>query len=189
MWNYDCIYQCIGYPPPYLVAIRIHSCAEFGLDAYPKVFTACKGRENLAGSPATTLIAPPTCERFLLWRHGPAVFVATWRAASRSKTPRRDSRRHIAPQNTPARFAKTIRHASKRRSVPRRYVFEKWNCIIKKSLPERKGKGPLKRLNPDENFTEVSLLEYGDLKPILLFLGGRSDAACRIVIPLYAVPH
>ena len=95
----------------------------------------------------------------------------------------------VALQNTPARFAKTIRHASKRRSVPRRYVFEKWNCIIKKSLPERKGKGPLKRLNPDENFTEVSLLEYGDLKPILLFLGGRSDAACCVVIPLYAVPH
>ena len=28
----------------------------------------------------------------------------------------------------------------------------------------------------------ISLLEYGGLKPILPFLGGRSDAACRVVI-------
>ena len=32
------------------------------------------------------------------------------------------------------------------------------------------------------------LLECGGLKPILPFLGGRSDAACRVVIPLYAIP-
>ena len=31
-------------------------------------------------------------------------------------------------------------------------------------------------------FWEGSLLEYGGLKPILPFLGGRSDAACRVVI-------
>ena len=30
----------------------------------------------------------------------------------------------------------------------------------------------------------VSLLEYGGLKPILPFLGGRSDAACRVVIKI-----
>ena len=30
--------------------------------------------------------------------------------------------------------------------------------------------------------------EYGGLKPILPFLGGRSDAACRIAIRLHAVP-
>ena len=31
-------------------------------------------------------------------------------------------------------------------------------------------------------FWEGSLLKYGGLKPILPFLGGRSDAACRVVI-------
>ena len=31
-----------------------------------------------------------------------------------------------------------------------------------------------------------SLLEYGGLNPILTFLGGRSDAACRVVIRLHA---
>jgi len=30
---------------------------------------------------------------------------------------------------------------------------------------------------------EGSLLEYGGLEPILPFLGGRSDAACRVVAP------
>ena len=30
-----------------------------------------------------------------------------------------------------------------------------------------------------------SLLECGDLKPILPFLGGRSDAACRVAIRLH----
>ena len=37
-------------------------------------------------------------------------------------------------------------------------------------------------------FAAVSLLEYGGLQPILPFLGGRSDAACRVVIHLYAIP-
>ncbi len=37
-------------------------------------------------------------------------------------------------------------------------------------------------------FAAVSLLEYGGLKPILPFLGGRSDAARRVVIHLYAIP-
>ena len=36
---------------------------------------------------------------------------------------------------------------------------------------------------------EGSLLEYGGLQPILPFLGGRSDAACRVVIRLHAVPQ
>ena len=31
-------------------------------------------------------------------------------------------------------------------------------------------------------FRRGSLLEYGGLKPILPFLGERSDAACRVVI-------
>ena len=31
-------------------------------------------------------------------------------------------------------------------------------------------------------FAAVSLLEYDGLQPILPFLGGRSDAACRVVI-------
>ena len=33
----------------------------------------------------------------------------------------------------------------------------------------------------------ISLLEYGGLNPILPFLGGRSDAACRVVIFLHDV--
>ncbi len=31
-------------------------------------------------------------------------------------------------------------------------------------------------------FAAISLLEYGGLQPILPFLGGRSDVACRVVI-------
>ena len=38
------------------------------------------------------------------------------------------------------------------------------------------------RLTPYESFAAVSLLEYGGLKHILPFLGGRSDAARRVVI-------
>ena len=30
-------------------------------------------------------------------------------------------------------------------------------------------------------------MEYGGLNPILPFLGGRSDAACRVVVPSFAV--
>ena len=35
---------------------------------------------------------------------------------------------------------------------------------------------------------EDPLLDYGGLNPIPRFLEGRSDAACRVVIPLYAFP-
>ena len=37
-----------------------------------------------------------------------------------------------------------------------------------------------KSLTPYGPFAAVSLLECGGLKPILPFLGGRSDAACRV---------
>ena len=37
-------------------------------------------------------------------------------------------------------------------------------------------------------FWEDSLLEYGGLKPILPFLGGRSDAARRVVIQSSRLP-
>ena len=43
-------------------------------------------------------------------------------------------------------------------------------------------------IEPHGPFAAVPLLEYGGLKPILPFLGGRSDAARRIVIRLYAIP-
>ena len=66
-------------------------------------------------------------------------------------------------------------------------VFEKWNFLIENDLRARR-ENPPKRLNLYRPFAAVSLLEYGGLKPILQFLGGRSDAACRVVIPLYAVP-
>ena len=37
-------------------------------------------------------------------------------------------------------------------------------------------------MNPYGSFAAISLLEYGGLKPILTFLEGRSDAACRVVV-------
>ena len=58
--------------------------------------------------------------------------------------------------------------------------FEKWNCLIETYLPVRRGF--YKRLNLSGPFAAVSLLEYGGLNPILPFLGGRSDAARRVVI-------
>ena len=44
-----------------------------------------------------------------------------------------------------------------------------------------------KSLTPYGPFAAGSLLEYGGLNPILPFLGGRSDAARRVVIFLHAV--
>ena len=43
------------------------------------------------------------------------------------------------------------------------------------------GKPPYKAIRA---CAAVSFLEYGGLKPILPFLGGRSDAACRVVIQM-----
>ena len=45
-----------------------------------------------------------------------------------------------------------------------------------------KEKNPLKMIEPHGPFAAVPLLEYGGLIPILPFLGGRSDAARRVVI-------
>ena len=39
-----------------------------------------------------------------------------------------------------------------------------------------------KKIDPYGPFAAVALLEYGGLKPILTCLGGRSDAACRVVV-------
>ena len=64
-------------------------------------------------------------------------------------------------------------------------VFEKWNFLIETDLRARSENPP--ELNPYGLFAAVSLLEYGGLKPILPFLGGRSDTARRVVIPLYAI--
>ena len=44
------------------------------------------------------------------------------------------------------------------------------------------GKEDPKKIDPYGPFAAFSLLEYGGLKHILPFLGGRSDAACRVVI-------
>ena len=60
-------------------------------------------------------------------------------------------------------------------------LFEKWDCLIEAYLLAR-GENPPKRLNLYRPFAAVSLLEYGGLNPILPFLGGRSDAACRVVV-------
>ena len=62
-------------------------------------------------------------------------------------------------------------------------IFERWNCLIETYLPvRRENPPPKKRLNRFGPFAAVSLLEYGGLKHILPFLGGRSDAARRVVI-------
>ncbi len=72
MWYQYRVVQRISHSPPDLVAVRIHSSSEFGLDAYPKAFTACKGRENSARIPAYPLIVPPPPPR----ANGP--FMAAW---------------------------------------------------------------------------------------------------------------
>ena len=58
--------------------------------------------------------------------------------------------------------------------------------MIETSLPVRNAS--YKRLIPSRSFAAVSLLEYGGLNPILPFLGGRSDAARRVVILPFALP-
>ena len=59
--------------------------------------------------------------------------------------------------------------------------------MIENDLRARR-ENPPKRLNLYGPFAAVSLLEYGGLKPILPFLEGRSDAACRVVIQTPPVP-
>ena len=59
--------------------------------------------------------------------------------------------------------------------------FEKWNFLIETYLPVRRA--PINYC-PLRAFRRGSLLEYGGLKPILPFLGGRSDAARRVVIQM-----
>ena len=74
------------------------------------------------------------------------------------------------------------------RRAPKRRVatfFEKWNFLIETYLPVRRA--PINDC-PLRAFRRGSLLEYGGLNPILPFLGGRSDAARRVVILLAAVP-
>ena len=81
-------------------------------------------------------------------------------------------------------FSATSPH--NRRSTPRRYGLREMNCWIKIPLPSRRECTPIK-IAPVRAFAAVSLLEYGGLNPILPFLGGRSDAACRVAI--LSVPH
>ena len=51
------------------------------------------------------------------------------------------------------------------------------------------GKKSPKKIDPYGSFAAVSLLEYGDLNPILPFHGVRSDAACRIVVKRMCEEH
>ena len=69
---------------------------------------------------------------------------------------------------------KTTRRAASLRSS------KNLNCVIEISLPVRRTS--YKRLTPYGLFAAVPLLENGGFKQILPFLGGRSDAACRVVI-------
>ena len=65
-------------------------------------------------------------------------------------------------------------------------VFEKFNPLIENSLRVRRENPP--PIEPLPGLSLRSLLEYGGLKPILPFLGGRSDAACRVVIWTSSLP-
>ena len=56
-------------------------------------------------------------------------------------------------------------------------VFEKWDCLLEPIYQ----KTPIK-IDPARAFRRGPFLEYGGLNPILPFLGGRSDAARRVVI-------
>ena len=77
-----------------------------------------------------------------------------------------------------------------RRGTPRRYVLREPELPDLKHFTRKKGKTPItnKGLNPYGPFAAVPPLEYDGLKPILPFFEGRSDAACRVVIRLHAVP-
>ena len=102
--------------------------------------------------------------------------------------PNRDAVRCVAT-NAPPPYARimphmeipvftTTRHAASLRSS------NNCKCLIETFFIAR-GESPLhKGLNPYGPFSAVSLLEHGGLKPILPFLEGRSDAACRVVIRL-----
>ena len=55
-----------------------------------------------------------------------------------------------------------------------------------KTIYAQEGKISPERLTPYAPFAAVPLLEYGGLNLFSCFLGGRSDAACRVVIRLHA---
>ena len=74
-----------------------------------------------------------------------------------------------SPTKIPTRFA-----------AARRFV----DFLIKKGLPTRE----VSMKDSLRAFCRGLPFGIRRLKPILPFLGGRSDAACRVVIPLYAFP-
>ena len=81
----------------------------------------------------------------------------------------------VATMRMPCRYV--FYHDAARRVAT---VFEKWNFLIETYL-RKKGKSPQK-IESIRAFRRGFFLEYDGLKPILPFLGGRSDAACRVVI-------
>ena len=97
----------------------------------------------------------------------------------------RENREDPAPTVGVAGLKRKAEYSS-RRGTPRRYVLREPELPGLNHFTRNKGKAPIthKRLNPYGSFAAVSLLEYGGLKPILPFLEGRSDAACRVVICL-----
>ena len=62
--------------------------------------------------------------------------------------------------------------------------FERWNFLIETYLRARRENSPPQKKNLYRPFAAVFLLEYDGLNPILPFLGGRSDAARRVVIQM-----
>ena len=74
-----------------------------------------------------------------------------------------------SPTKIPMRFAAALRFV---------------DFLIKKGLPTRE----VSMKDSLRAFCRGLPFGIRRLKPILPFLGGRSDAACRVVIPLYAFP-
>ena len=97
------------------------------------------------------------------------------RSASRPKAASMRVPCHHACPHEPVFFT-TTRHAASLRSS------NNCKCLIETFFIARV-KSPLhKRLNPCGLFSAAPLLENGGFNQILPFLGGRSDAACRVVI-------
>ena len=126
----------------------------------------CKTNDAVNRSAAP--VPPFGIRRFKTYSPRSSKDVATRRAASLSaSTP--------PTYGAPMVFT-TMRHVASLRSS------NNCKCLIETFFIARV-KSPLhKRLNPCGLFSAAPLLENGGFNQILPFLGGRSDAACRVVI-------
>ena len=76
------------------------------------------------------------------------------------------------------RFFAPITDAARRVAT----LFEKWIFLIERGLPD--GKKSPQKFDPIRAFCRGFPFGIRRFKPILPFLGGRSDAACRVVIKI-----